>query len=68
MVCKTDLLAVLPRRFVEACGAADALHITALPFPMPRIEIGLLWHRRHERDAAQRWLREAIVRVAPGDC
>jgi DNA-binding transcriptional LysR family regulator len=68
VVCTTDLLAVLPRRFVEACGAADELHITALPFPMPRIEIGLLWHRRHERDAAQRWLREAIVRVAPGDC
>ena len=68
VVCKTDLLAVLPRRFVEACGAGDALHVTALPFEMPRIEIGLLWHRRHERDAAQRWLREAIVRVAPGDC
>jgi DNA-binding transcriptional LysR family regulator len=64
----TDLLAVLPRRFVEANGAADALHITALPIEMPRIEIGLLWHRRHERDAAQRWLREAIARVAPGDC
>jgi DNA-binding transcriptional LysR family regulator len=68
VVCKTDLLAVLPRRFVEASGAADSLHVTALPFEMPRIEIGLLWHRRHERDAAQRWLREAIVRVAPGDC
>lgn len=68
VVCKTDLLAVLPRRFVEACGVADALHVTALPFEMPRIEIGLLWHRRHERDAAQRWLRDAIVRVAPGDC
>lgn len=68
VVCQTDLLAVLPRRFVEACGAAEALHITALPFEMPRIEIGLLWHRRHERDAAQRWLREAIVRVAPGEC
>ncbi len=68
VVCQTDLLAVLPRRFVEACGAADALHITALPFEMPRIEIGLLWHRRHERDAAQRWLRDAIVRIAPGNC
>jgi DNA-binding transcriptional LysR family regulator len=68
VVCTTDLLAVLPRRFVQACGAAEALHIAALPFEMPRIEIGLLWHRRHERDAAQRWLREAIVRVAPGDC
>jgi DNA-binding transcriptional LysR family regulator len=65
VLCRTDLLGVLPRRYVEASGAAEALHITALPFEMPRIEVGLLWHRRHERDAAQRWLREAIVRVAP---
>ncbi len=68
VLCQTDLLGVLPRRFVEASGAAEALHTTALPFEMPRVEIGLLWHRRHERDAAQRWLREAIVRVAPPAC
>ena len=68
VLCQTDLLGVLPRRYVQASGAADMLHVTALPFEMPRIEIGLLWHRRHERDVAQRWLREAILRVAPGDC
>jgi DNA-binding transcriptional LysR family regulator len=67
-VCATDLLAVLPRRYVEASGAADALHVTALPFEMPRIEIALAWHHRHERDAAQRWLRETIKRVAPENC
>jgi DNA-binding transcriptional LysR family regulator len=66
VLCATDLLGVLPRRFVEASGAAEALHVTALPFEMPRIEIGLLWHHRHERDAAQRWLRQAIVQAVPG--
>jgi DNA-binding transcriptional LysR family regulator len=64
----SDLLAVVPRRFVDASGLADSLHATAPPFDMPRLEIALLWHRRHERDAAQRWLREAIARVAPEDC
>jgi DNA-binding transcriptional LysR family regulator len=64
----TDLLGVLPRRFVAASGAADALHVTDLPFEMPRVEIKLLWHRRHERDPAQRWLRQAIGRISPGDC
>jgi DNA-binding transcriptional LysR family regulator len=68
VLCHTDLLGVLPRRFVEASGAADELHITALPFEMPLVEIGLLWHRRHERDAAQRWLRETITAIAPGGC
>jgi DNA-binding transcriptional LysR family regulator len=65
VLCRTDLLGVLPRRFVEASGAAEALHVTALPFEMPRVEIGLLWHRRHEREAAHRWLRERIVQAAP---
>jgi DNA-binding transcriptional LysR family regulator len=64
----TDLLGVIPRRYVQASGAADVLHLTAPPFEMPRLDIGLVWHRRHERDAAQRWLRETIQRIAPEDC
>jgi hypothetical protein len=31
-----------------------------LPFELPRIDVGLLWHRRHEPDTAQRWLRAAL--------
>jgi DNA-binding transcriptional LysR family regulator len=64
----TDLLGVLPRRYVHAIGAGEVLHTTALPFDMPRLEIGLLWHRRRERDAGQRWLRETIKRIAPENC
>jgi DNA-binding transcriptional LysR family regulator len=67
VLCETDLLGVLPRRYVQDGGAAPLLHVSALPFEMPRVEIGLLWHRRHERDAGQRWLRETVKRVAPGD-
>jgi DNA-binding transcriptional LysR family regulator len=64
----SDLLAVVPRRFVEASGLAGALHVAAPPFEMPLLSIALLWHRRHERDAARGWLRETIARVAPEDC
>ena len=60
----TDLLAVFPRSYVPFCGVADELVIRSLPFEMPAIEVGLLWHRRHERDPAQRWLRETIARMA----
>jgi DNA-binding transcriptional LysR family regulator len=64
----SDLLAVVPRRFVNASGLAGSLHVAALPFEMPLLSIAMLWHLRHERDAAQRWLRETIARVAPDDC
>ena len=53
----SDLLTVLPRSFVAASGLADGLAVRAFPGALPAIEVGLLWHRRHERDKAQRWLR-----------
>lgn len=64
VVRQSDLIAVFPRTFIGASGLADGLAVRSLPFELPRIEIGLLWHRRHEREPAQRWLRETVARVA----
>ena len=68
VVRQSDLLTVLPRSFVPATGFADELTCRTLPFEMPGIDVALLWHRRHDRDAAQRWLldtlRQAAVAVA----
>ena len=62
----SDLLSVLPRSFVAASGLAEGLVVRAVPFDLPRIEVGMLWHRRHERDPAQRWLRETVEEVVKG--
>jgi len=62
----SDLLSVLPRSFVAASGLADGLVVRTVPFALPRIEVGMLWHRRHERDPAQRWLRETVEEVVKG--
>jgi DNA-binding transcriptional LysR family regulator len=64
VVARSDLLTVLPRSFVPATGFADELAVRPLPFEMPAIEVGLLWHRRHEHDPAQRWLRERVTEVS----
>ena len=64
VVHQSDLLTVLPRSFIPATGFASHLALAPLPFAMPGIEIGLLWHRRHERDTAQRWLRAQLVQAA----
>ena len=61
---QSDLLTVLPRSFVPATGFAAQLALVDLPFDMPGIEVGLLWHRRHEQDTAQRWLRQTVRRAA----
>ena len=64
VVHRSDLLTVLPRSFVPATGFAPELATIDLPFEMPAIDVGLLWHRRHEEDTAHRWLRDTLVRAA----
>jgi DNA-binding transcriptional LysR family regulator len=63
VVQQSDLLAVFPRSYVPHSGVAAGLEVRALPFEMPPIEVALLWHRRHEREPAHRWLREAVARA-----
>jgi len=64
VVRQSDLLTVLPRSFVPATGFASELTCRTLPFEMPGIDVALLWHRRHEHDAAQRWLRDLVRSAA----
>ena len=73
VVHQSDLLTVLPRSFIPATGFESQLAARPLPFALPGIDVSLFWHRRHEQDSAQRWLREAlaaaaadIARVVPG--
>lgn len=59
----SDLLTVLPRSFVPATGFASELAVRPFPCELPRIDVAMLWHRRHERDAAHRWLRQTLVQA-----
>ena len=64
VVQRSDLLTALPRSFVPATGFQAQLVTRELPFELPPIEVSLLWHGRHEKDSAQRWLRELILSTA----
>ncbi|HSW08367.1 LysR family transcriptional regulator [Aquabacterium sp.] len=64
VVQQSDLLTVLPRSFVSASGLAPDLVMRPFPGALPRIEVGLLWHRRDQQQPAQRWLRQAIHEAA----
>ena len=64
VVLESDLLTVLPRSFVRATGFAEQLAIRPFPAELPRIAVAMLWHRRHQRDAAQIWLRRSVERIA----
>jgi DNA-binding transcriptional LysR family regulator len=64
LVHHTDLLTVLPRSFVQASGQAGRLVVRALPLALPDIQTSMLWHRRHEQDDAQAWLRARLRQAA----
>lgn len=64
VVASTDLLMVLPLRFLEAAGHTDDLITRPLPFTLERTAIDMVWHLRRDNEAPQRWLRGAIMRAA----
>ena len=64
VVANSDLLTVLPERFVPSTGIADELAIRPLPFEVSIVHVDLIWHRRHQARAAHRWLREQITAAA----
>jgi DNA-binding transcriptional LysR family regulator len=53
------------RRFAVMVGfLRDFAHVD-VPVPCPSLPMYLIWHRRHQQDAAQRWLREQIDTLVP---
>lgn len=67
VVSQSDLLTVLPERFVPATGFADQLLMRELPFPMDPVSVQMLWSLRLDADPGQRWLRERVQRAAARD-
>ncbi|ACB36201.1 transcriptional regulator, LysR family [Leptothrix cholodnii SP-6] len=63
VVAQTDLLTVLPDAFLSVTGAQQELVSRALPLPLAALNVHMLWHRRHDRHPAQRWLREQITQA-----
>ncbi|WP_256643813.1 LysR substrate-binding domain-containing protein [Stenotrophomonas sp. 9(2022)] len=55
---RTDLVAMVPSRLVEADPALKAVEA---PIDVPGFEMMLFWHERVHRDPAHRWLRERLA-------
>lgn len=64
VVARSNLLSVLPAAFVDAGGGTDhhpaGLVTRPLPFDIPGHHLAMVWHQRHDRSSAHRWLREQL--------
>lgn len=61
----TDLLAVMPGRLAAAI-LDDGLHQRELPFPSAPFAWTTYWHRRHDRNQPNLWLRTQLENVCAG--
>lgn len=64
VVAQSDLLTVLPERFLAATGNADGLVTRDLPMTVGTVHVEMIWHLRHDADPAHRWLREQVQAAA----
>lgn len=60
MLIDSDLIAIVPAGAVYKQVASGQLSVTASPVPLPTTPISMLWHKRQDKDAGLKWLREHI--------
>ncbi|TXH56237.1 MAG: LysR family transcriptional regulator [Burkholderiaceae bacterium] len=64
VVARTDLLTVLPERFLPLTGLEERVVVRELPVEPGAVHADVLWHVRHDRSAAHQWLLARIAEVA----
>jgi DNA-binding transcriptional LysR family regulator len=55
-----EMLGIVPLRLARALSSPLGLRIIELPLRIPPLTISLVWHERHQQNAAHRWLREFV--------
>jgi DNA-binding transcriptional LysR family regulator len=63
IVASTDLIVGLPSRVAEASARLVKVKVHPLPIPIPSFDVSLYWHARAENDAANQWLRGAMLEL-----
>jgi DNA-binding transcriptional LysR family regulator len=60
----SDLVATVHARHTGSMFAG--MHSFALPIPVPKFTVSMLWHPRLDADPAHRWLRGHLRQVCAG--
>jgi DNA-binding transcriptional LysR family regulator len=63
LVARTDLLAIVPRRYAESLAPRYAVRIWELPDVAPQYEVRMLWHPSADGDPAHAWLRALVKKL-----
>jgi DNA-binding transcriptional LysR family regulator len=63
---QTELMAVIPNDLARIFQRQEAIEVHPLPFESPRVAVTQVWHRRYDKDEANKWLR-TLVKTCLGD-
>ena len=62
IVARSDMISALPERLAR--GYANKLRMFELPLAIEGFTVGQIWHERNQREPAQLWLRETLLKLA----
>lgn len=62
IVARSDMISALPERLAR--GYANKLRIFEPPLDIEGFTVGQIWHERNQREPAQVWLREVVLKLA----
>jgi DNA-binding transcriptional LysR family regulator len=60
LAAQSEMLGIVPLRLARAVSRSLRLRIIELPLKVSPLSISLVWHERHQHNAAHRWLREFV--------
>jgi DNA-binding transcriptional LysR family regulator len=63
IVAGTDLIVSLPSHVADVWAKLVKVKVHPLPIAIPSFDVSLYWHPRVENDAANRWLRDAMLQL-----
>jgi DNA-binding transcriptional LysR family regulator len=63
IVAGTDLIVSLPSQVAKAWSDLVKMKLHPFPIRIPSFDVSLYWHPRAENDAANRWLRGALLEL-----
>lgn len=64
IICKTDLVAVMPESIARLMASNTDIAIIDTPFADDAFQWNLYWHRRYASDPAHKWLRDQFLKTA----
>jgi DNA-binding transcriptional LysR family regulator len=65
LLSSTELIATLPAQIVATLVPDWNLYASKLPLEIPGFPVGMLWHRKSDRDLGHIWLRQLITNLCP---